>query len=97
MSEKQPAERWYEMKEKRHAAGLVLMFALLKILPSAAVRAIAFPVGFFYWLFGKKTRAVSRQYLRHVNAVRVKNGQPPLKVKTLKHIFSFAITLTEKL
>ncbi|MDE5613579.1 MAG: hypothetical protein K2I74_02900 [Treponemataceae bacterium] len=97
MSEKHPAERWYEIKEKHHAAGLALTFALLKILPSVAVRAIAFPVGFFYWLLGKKTRAVSRQYLRHVNAVRGKNGLPPLKVSTLKHIVSFAITLTEKL
>lgn len=97
MSKKQPAERWYEMKEKRHAVGLALTFALLKILPSAAVRAIAFPVGFFYWLFGKKTRAVSRHYLRQLNALRVKNGQPPLKTSTLKHIVSFAITLTEKL
>ena len=97
MSGKQPAERWHEMKEKRHVLGLALTFGLLKLLPPVAVRAIAFPVGFFYWLFGSKTRAVSKAYLCRVNATRAKRGMPPVKISTLRHVLSFAIALTEKL
>lgn len=88
--------RWYEKKEAHNSVGLALMFGLLTILPPVVLRAIAFPVGFFYWLFGKKTRAVSKQYLQNVNAMRAANGEPPLKISTLKHIISFAIALTEK-
>ena len=86
---------WYEVKESHNSFGLTLIFALLKLFPAVIVRALAFPVGFFYWLFGKKSRAVSSLYLEKIKAIKTQQGTS-FKISTLKHVLSFAITLTEK-
>ena len=69
-----------------------MMFLLLKLMPPIVMRVLAFPVGFFFWLFAPKARRVSAAYLAALHA-----ADPSQRRRhTLKHILSFAIALTEK-
>ena len=77
--------QWYEVKQN-HNLGYALMFFVLKCFPAGFMRFLAFPIGFFYFAFGKKTRQVSKDYLN-----RVATG----KTSTFKHISSFALNLVE--
>lgn len=77
------SENWYEHKETTNL-GYKLMFLTLKILPSIFMRFLAFFIGFFYWLFDKRTRRVSKYYLSKVG-----------KSSSLKHVISFALNLVE--
>lgn len=77
------SENWYEHKETTNL-GYKLMFLMLKLLPSWFMRLLAFPIGFFYWAFDKKTRLISRKYLSKVG-----------KKSTLSHVCSFALNLVE--
>jgi predicted LPLAT superfamily acyltransferase len=92
---------WSQYKEK--AAGywhIKLMLVLFRLFPVIILRVIAFPVGFFYFLFSKKTRDESRRYLqkaapfvtRHDTAKKCRSPFGPLR-----HIVSFSLTLVEKL
>ncbi|MBP3773635.1 MAG: hypothetical protein J6I53_13270 [Treponema sp.] len=81
MSEKNT--QWYEVRQS-HNLGYRLMFFALRVFPAPLMRLLAYAVGFFYWLFDKKTRRVSRLYLSKVG-----------KRSTLKHICSFALNLVE--
>lgn len=80
---KSQSQSWYKIKQN-HNLGYKMMRFCLKVFPPAFVRALAFFIGFFYWLFGAKTRRVSREYLEKVGAK-----------STLKHIVSFALNLVE--
>lgn len=80
---KSQTQTWYKIKQN-HNTGYKMMRFCLKVFPPAFVRGLAFFIGFFYWLFGAKTRRVSREYLEKVGAK-----------STLKHIISFALNLVE--
>lgn len=86
---KSQTQTWYKIKQN-HNAGYKMMRFCLKVFPPAFVRALAFFIGFFYWLFGAKTRRVSREYLKKVNVVSTGSA-----TSTLKHIISFALNLVE--
>lgn len=82
-------DNWYDHKEKT-SLGYKMMLFLLRFFPAGFMRFLAFIIGFFYWLFGKSARKISRDYLSKVNAV-----SPSQKKSTLKHITSFALNLVE--
>jgi len=92
---------WSQHKEK--AAGywhVKLILILFKLFPVIILRVIAFPVGFFYFLFSRKARAESRRYLQKAAPFVTK---PELAQKcrspfgALRHIVSFSLNLVEKL
>jgi predicted LPLAT superfamily acyltransferase len=81
--------------QKEEAAGywqLAFTLVLFKLMPVIFLKAIAFPVGFFYFLFSRKGREFSRAYLRQLAI-----AFPGLKISSLRHIISFSIALVEKL
>lgn len=84
---------WHDMKESHGSFGLSLSFVLLKLLPAVVMRLLAFPVGFFFWLFSSKGRYYSALYLERLHEA----DKSKRKRHTLKHILSFAIALTEKI
>ena len=97
-SDKPTSEQWYEIEEKRNSLGLAITFAVFKLLPPIFLRLLAFPVGFFYYLFGKKARAFSQAYLRQLQAfLAQKNDTRKIGHSSLKHILSFALALAEKI
>ncbi|GHV95875.1 hypothetical protein AGMMS50293_21950 [Spirochaetia bacterium] len=74
---------------KEAAAGywhVRLMLIFFRILPIIFLRLIAFPVGFCYFLFSKRTRHQSRCYLQRVGK----------KLSPLPHILAFSLALVEK-
>jgi predicted LPLAT superfamily acyltransferase len=92
---------WSQHKEK--AAGywhIKLMLVLFRLFPVIILRVLAFPVGFFYFLFSKKARTESKRFLqkaapfvtRHSTAHKCRSPFGPLR-----HIVSFSLNLVEKL
>jgi predicted LPLAT superfamily acyltransferase len=95
------AAHWTSQKEQ--AAGywlLKLLLILFRLFPVVVLRLIAFPVGFFYFLFSAKARTESRRFLEKAAPY---TGDPAIAKKCrsrlgpLRHIISFSLTLVEKL
>ncbi len=88
------SQNWYEIKETSGAGwGLRIMFVLLKFTPAFFMRLLAFPVGFFYWIFSKKARMISKEFLIHERSF---SGRKQ-KFSTLRHIICFALNLVENI
>jgi len=92
---------WSQHKEK--AAGywhVKLLLILFRLFPVVILRIIAFPVGFFYFLFSKKGRNESRRFLQRA-APFIANRGTAKKCRSpfgpLRHIVSFSLNLIEKL
>jgi len=90
-------------KQKEETSGywhLKFLLGLFKIFPVVILRVIAFPVGFFYFLFSARGRNESGRFLRRV----ARFADDPAAAKKylshfgpLKHIISFSLALIEKL
>jgi len=101
---KKPEEtplHWSQYKEK--AAGywhVKLLLILFKLFPVVILRVIAFPVGFFYFLFSKRGRAESRRFLQKAAPFIIK-PETAQKCRSrfgpLRHIVSFSLNLVEKI
>jgi predicted LPLAT superfamily acyltransferase len=92
---------WSQHNEQ--AAGywqLKFLLVLFRILPVIFLRVLAFPVGFFYFLFSKRGRAESRRYLQKI-APLISEPETAKKCRSrfgpLRHIVSFSLALVEKL
>lgn len=101
MEESEPALHWSQHKE--NASGYLqfkLLIFFFKYFPLVILRALAFPVGFFYFLFSKRGRAESYRFLRKI-APYIED--PVLKKKCLsrfaplRHIISFSLSLVERI
>jgi len=101
---KKPEEaplHWSQHKEKTAGYWNVkLLLILFKLFPVVIMRIIAFPVGFFYFLFSKKVRAESGRFLLKAapfveQSKTAKRCRSPLG--PLRHIVSFSLTLVEKI
>jgi len=101
---KKPEEtplHWSQHKEK--AAGywhIKLLLILFRLLPVVILRVIAFPVGFFYFLFSKTARIESGRFLQKA-APFVEQSKTAKRCRSpfgpLRHIISFSLTLVEKM
>ncbi|MDR2730152.1 MAG: hypothetical protein LBB81_04560 [Treponema sp.] len=92
---------WSRQKEK--AAGYWLVkftLILFRILPVVILRVIAFPVGFFYFVFSKSARKESGCFLQTA-APFINEPETVRKCRSrfgpLRHIISFSLTLVEKI
>ena len=77
-----------------------LLLVLFRIFPVIILRIIAFPDGFFYFLFSKRGRTESRRYLHNI-APLISDPELAKKCRSrfgpLRHIVSFSCALVEKL
>jgi predicted LPLAT superfamily acyltransferase len=90
-----PPRHWSEHKEQAVGYWQVrFLLCLFRLLPVHVLRFLAFPVGFFYYVFSKKGRDESRRYLKKAAAVKTKDKRTPRS--SLRHILAFSITLVEK-
>jgi len=92
---------WSQQKEQ--AAGywdIKFMLFLFRIFPVIILRILAFPVGFFYFLFSKNARAFSKRFLLKAEPF-IENPETKKKCRSpfapLRHIVSFSLALVEKL
>jgi len=90
-------------RQKEQTAGywhIKLLLLLFRIFPVVILRVLAFPVGFFYFLFSKNARAFSKRFLIKA-APFIENPETQKKCRSpfapLRHIVSFSLALVEKL
>jgi len=90
-------------RQKEQAAGywqLKFLLILFRNFPVVILSVIAFPVGFFYFLFSKRGRVESSRFLQII-APLVEDPALAKKCRSrfgpLRHIISFALALVEKL
>ena len=92
---------WSQQKEKTAGYWHVkFTLYLFKFFPVIILRILAFPVGFFYFLFSKNSRNLSKYYLE--KAASFANDSKVVKkcrsfFAPLRHIVSFSLTLIEKI
>ena len=93
-------EHWSKQKEVGGSKPVKFLFFLIKIFPMFLLRCIAFPVGFFYYIFSKRARTESRRFLNNVSSFLTDDKKLLKKTKSffapLRHIISFALSLLEK-
>ena len=94
-------KHWSQQEEQ--AAGywqLKFLLILFNLLPVVVMRIIAFPVGFFYFLFSKRGRTESKRFLSTI-APFIKDPKIEKKCRSpfgpLRHIISFSLALIEKI
>jgi len=100
---KQESAPLHWSQHKEIAAGywhIKLMLVLFRLFPVIILRVIAFPVGFFYFIFSKKGRTESRRFLQKAapyadRPETAKSCRSPFG--PLRHIVSFSLNLVEKL
>lgn len=78
------AANWWEIRQNNRL-GYRLMLWSLRTLPPVVFRFLAFPVGFFYWIFSRRARFFSRAYFEKLGR----------RGSSLTHIISFALNLVE--
>jgi predicted LPLAT superfamily acyltransferase len=90
-------------RQKEQGAGywhVKWMLILFRLFPVLILRIIAFPVGFFFFIFSKKGRTESRRFLQNA-ATCIDNPKTAKQCRSfwgpLRHIISFSLTLVEKL
>ena len=90
-------------KHREQTAGywhVKFLLILFRLLPVIVLRILAFPIGFFYFLFSKKGRNESKRFLH--KAAPLADDRPTAKkclspFGPLRHIVSFSLALVEKL
>jgi predicted LPLAT superfamily acyltransferase len=99
---KEPREdsfHWSQQKE--NAAGywnVRILLILFRLFPVIIMRVLAFPVGFFYFLLSKKSRAESRRFLQKAVPLTEKpDGKKGRRPSPLRHIIAFCLTVVEKI
>jgi predicted LPLAT superfamily acyltransferase len=103
MTEKPDEAPLHWTQHTEQAAGywqLKFLFILFKIFPMVILRVLAFPVGFFYFLFAKKARKESRRFLQRI-APFIEDSGVAKKCRSrfgpLRHIIAFSLSIVEKL
>ena len=87
---------WYEVKEvSKSGKGYKMILILLKYFPAIIMRFLVFPIGFFYYLFSKNARYISKNFLTTVSQYNSVNPNYKLSISPLKHIISFSLNLVE--
>jgi predicted LPLAT superfamily acyltransferase len=91
---------WSQQKEQAAYWHTQILLILFKVFPVIILRILAFPVGFFYFLFSKKGRTESRRFLEKAipfikDPVLAEKCRLPFG--SLRHIISFSLSLVEKL
>jgi len=74
---------------------LKLLLVLFKYTPGFMVRALIYPVSFFYWIFSPETRRVTTIYQKRLREFTGRNI--PKRISPYKQILSFSLCVLEKM
>lgn len=87
---------WTEQKEViKTNKPLKLLLLLLKHIPGVFVRALIYPVSFFYYVFVKEARKSAEEYQKQLRDFTGRNIPP--RISPYKQILSFALCVLEKM
>jgi len=88
---------WASIGENTFVAGIRVLWAVHRVLGRLPFRLCLYPVVLGYWLASGLARRSSLQYLQRMEAAHGVLGHAPGWRDTLRHFFSFAETLLDKL
>lgn len=74
---------------------LKLLLVLFKWIPGVFVRALIYPVTFFYWIFSPEARKVSKEYQLRLREFTGRNIPP--RISPYRQILSFSLCVLEKM
>ena len=87
---------WTEQKEViKTNKPLKLLLVLFKHIPGVFVRALIYPVSFFYYVFVKEARESAAKYQKQLRTFTGRNIPP--RISPYKQILSFALCILEKM
>ena len=87
---------WTEQKEViKTNKPLKLLLVLFKHIPGVFVRALIYPVSFFYYVFVKEARESAAKYQKQLRTFTGRNI--PSRISPYKQILSFALCILEKM
>jgi len=97
---KENSAHWSRQKEVSGYRTIKFTLILFKYFPMIILRCLAFPVGFFYFIFSKNARKESKRFLFNVSEF-IEDPRLVKKCRSsfgpLRHIISFALALLEKI
>ena len=85
------------MGESTFAAGIWLLYGVHRALGRVPLRLLLYPVVLYYWLTRPVARRASLDYLRRMQQAHGAIGAAPDWRHSLRHFFSFAETIADKL
>jgi len=91
-------QHWSEGREKIGGYyGIRLMLFFYDYGGSTIFKLCLYPVMFFYYLFSKKQRDISKDFLLQVERIRAKKGLPQVHYSSFTHFMSFGSMLIDKI
>jgi predicted LPLAT superfamily acyltransferase len=91
------ARHWAAVGEETFAGGMWLLYALFRIGGRLPFRLVLYPVVLWYWAAKRAAREASLEYLQRLQQSTGALGHTPDWRDTLRHFFSFAETLLDKM
>lgn len=88
---------WATVGESTFVAGIWLLYAVHSVLGRLSLRVLLYPVAFYYWAARPLARRASMEYLSRMQARHHALGAVPGWRQGIRHFFSFAETLADKL
>jgi predicted LPLAT superfamily acyltransferase len=88
---------WSAIGEETFVGGMWLMYLLYRAGGRLPFRFVLYPVVLWYWFANKSAREASLEYLRHLEQSTGAIGHVPARRETLRHFFSFAETILDKM
>jgi len=88
---------WSTIGEETFAAGMWLLYALFRVGGRLPFRLVLYPVVLWYWAAHRAAREASLQYLQRLQRCTGALGREPGWRDTLRHFFSFAETILDKM
>ncbi len=96
MDSKEELLHWADEKEVvKSSRAIKLLFRLFDVLPGWMVRALIYPVSFFYFIFSKRARDDTKLYQKNLREYT--GGKIPAKVSSYRQILSFSLCVLEKM
>lgn len=93
----QQALRWHVQREAGAMWGMRFTFAVLNLLGRKGVAPIVYLVVLYFFLFGKKARQASRDYLSHIHRFAPEKGIRSDVLTSFRHFMNFASAILDKL
>jgi predicted LPLAT superfamily acyltransferase len=88
---------WSSIGEETFVGGMWLLYALFRVGGRLPFRIVLYPVVLWYWAVNRGAREASLEYLQRLQHATGGLGHEPGRRDTLRHFFSFAETILDKM
>ncbi len=88
---------WASIGEQTLAGGMWLLYGLFRVGGRLPFRIVLYPVVLWYWAVNRGAREASLEYLQRLQRHTGALGHEPGRRDTLRHFFSFAETILDKM